>query len=104
MTRKDRRHTGGAREVSDTYRTRCDWGEHDGLVISISEGITHVTGRDLADVAPIDESIDADALSRLFRPPRRGPIRSLGTITFRHEGCRVTVHANGKVVVRSMED
>lgn len=92
------------RTDAETHRTRCDWGERDGLLVAVTRAISEVTGTGPPDLPPLDESVDTDALRALFRPTRAGPIRSRGSVTFGHAGCRVTVHATGRVVVRSEGD
>lgn len=82
------------------------YGAADGsLASAIVAAVAEATGADPATVGPLNEVIDTDALERLFSPlrdPAAGP--RTGTVTFRFEGCRVTVHADGRVVARTVGD
>lgn len=50
------------------------------------------------EIAPLYETIDPDALARLFQSPG-GASRADGTITFTYHGRRVRVDADGTVTV-----
>lgn len=49
---------------------------------------------------PLYESIDPDALDKLFRPTPSGKARSEGTVTFDYADCEITVHSDGLLRVR----
>ncbi len=51
-------------------------------------------------VEPLNAAVDADALNALFRPRLNGEKRAGGGVFFLLEGCEVTVHGDGEVVVR----
>lgn len=72
------------------------------LASTVVGAVAEATGADPATVGSLDDVIDADALEGLFSPlrdPAAGP--RTGTAEFRFEGCRVTIHADGRVVVRT---
>lgn len=67
---------------------------------SVIETVSEAIGTVPKDLQPLRDVIDPDALNRIFT---RGDDRSGsvfdGHLTFRYEGCEVTVHADGRTVV-----
>lgn len=56
-------------------------------------------GIDQADLDPIFNSVEPDALDAIFQNLSNGPARDEGKVEFTHEGYTVTVHADGGVSI-----
>jgi len=61
----------------------------------VVRAVAEVTGRGEMDLRPLGESIDPDALDSLWA---RSSEDCLESLTFRYEGCRVTVEGDGVTV------
>lgn len=67
--------------------------------------VAEATGSDPTSLDPLSETIDPEALNRLFRPHSTGTGQSpTGSVTFRYEGRVVTVNADGQTVVSPPEN
>lgn len=62
------------------------------------------TDRDPTAIGPLFKAIDPDALDRLFPVDSLEPTALDGRLTFRFEGCFVTVDANGWIEVQDNTD
>lgn len=97
----------------DSRRDEADWGG-EGVVYtatfpgeygelpstSVVETVAEATGVEATRLRPLYDVIDPDALDRLFGdPPGRSLDAATGLVTFRYEGCDVSVHADGRTVV-----
>lgn len=73
---------------------------------SISEqvilAVAEATGTDPTQLGPLYDVIDPDALDQLFQR-RSGLPRAGSRVDFTMDGCEVTVHGSGKVVVTPPE-
>lgn len=83
----------------DSRVVQYDWDGPVGLSVFVVETVQSIaeSGRDLSD-EPLYDSIDPDALDRLFEPHDRG-LRDGGRVTFSFAGHRVTVQGDGSVFV-----
>lgn len=72
----------------------------DEVVFAVAEA----TGTDMTQLEPLYNVIDPDALDQLFQTPVNEFPRSDGRVVFTMEGCEVTVHASGEVVVTPPSD
>lgn len=67
--------------------------------------VAEATGEDPTSMRPLYEVVDPDALDRLFEPgstpSRQSPV---GRVSFRYNGCDVTVHADGRTMVSERGD
>ena len=61
--------------------------------------LSEVKGVDEERIEPLYNSVDPDALDAIFRDLSDGPERVGGRVEFTHEGCDVTVRADGGVSV-----
>ena len=84
---------------SDTYRTRHDWGDSESICYTIVNAVASLRGVDPLEVEPLGTRLDTDALENLFG--RRTTLS--GHVSFRLDECRVTVHADGKIVIRVLD-
>lgn len=71
------------------------------LSVALVNSVAELTGREVSSLPPLHESIDPDALERLFEPTATGP--RVGTIEFRYAGYFVTV-ARATDFVITLED
>lgn len=71
-------------------------GCHDELVISIVDAVADVRGCEAAELEPLHDVVDPDALQALFA----GAGRSTGRIRFAYGEYTVVVDADGNVFVR----
>lgn len=87
-----------------TYTASDDESLFDAVIAALQEAATRTSSSDDAEtpsvggLSPLFESIDPDALDRLFSPTGSGVTRS-GSISFTHDGYEVTATAAGEVVV-----
>jgi hypothetical protein len=61
--------------------------------------LSEAKGVDEERIEPLYNSVDPDALDAIFRDLSDGPKRGGGRVEFTHEGCDVTVRADGGVSV-----
>ncbi|MFC3957067.1 HalOD1 output domain-containing protein [Halovivax cerinus] len=66
---------------------------------SVVRGVSAVTNTDPATLQPLYDTIDPDALNRLFERRTGADGGSAGTISFRFNGCDVTISADGRTTV-----
>ncbi|PCR89247.1 HalOD1 output domain-containing protein [Natrinema ejinorense] len=100
MTRHDGTSTAnspGDGSDSEPYTARYDWDGTDLPSSSIVRTVAAVTGMEPADMRPLYDVVDAEAVDRLFTRTR-GRARP-ERLSFRFEDCDVTVHGDGRVVV-----
>lgn len=81
-----------------TYRIGASERVSDGVLAAVSAVSDRTGGPATADgiagprvLRPLYEVIDPDALDALFGPTASGDCRNGGTVTFRYDGCEVTV-------------
>ncbi|SIR63192.1 hypothetical protein SAMN05421858_3016 [Haladaptatus litoreus] len=70
----------------------------------IAETIANHKGVDPADLEPLYETIDPDALDALFAHRTDGTARTTGQITFVHAGYEITVTSDRTVTVEPSTD
>lgn len=70
-------------------------GTTDSLSGSVVEEVAEITGTDPADLDPLYEVVDTEALDSLFHPDRSVG----GRVSFEYCDCRVTVTEAGRVSV-----
>ncbi|WP_424016390.1 HalOD1 output domain-containing protein [Halorientalis pallida] len=84
----------------DTFTAQFDPAGERAPSAAVIDSVATVTGSDPATISPLFEVVDPDALDRLFDTERDGGERDGPlTVSFRYEGCAVTVHADGRIVV-----
>lgn len=86
-------------ESQTTHRIRHDWDSDTELITTLFEGLEEVVGqKTLMELPPLYDSVDPDALSKLFAPGRQsGPTR--GVIQFNFAEYQVAIHATGEIVI-----
>lgn len=82
------------------YRTEYEYGnETDGLTVIIVDALADVTDVSPTEIVPrISESVDPDALERVFRPLPDGSRRD-GRLTFYLLDFRISLDGNGTVSI-----
>jgi hypothetical protein len=85
----------------DTHITR--WTDRETPVASVVEAVAAVTNTPPTSLSPLYDAVDPDALNRLVEPGRETS-SSDRRVSFRFEGCLVTVHGDGRTVVSLATD
>lgn len=80
---------------------RKDWTEGDTVTSSVVSAIAALTGTPPTGVRPLYETVDPDALDSVLESGSDAAARRPAlTVSFRHEGCDVTVRADGRLTVK----
>ncbi|AFK19738.1 hypothetical protein E6P09_01470 [Haloferax mediterranei ATCC 33500] len=98
--------------TSEEVVARHDWDGQDTLAVTVVSATAQLIDKDVSELPPLSETIDPDALSRLFAPLSREPASgepivrgskgsARGRVRFRYAACDVTVWADGTVMVTS---
>lgn len=66
--------------------------------------VADAKGVDIAEIEPLYNHVDPDALDQLFRPTVRGAERSGGSVTFTLDGVQVTVTSDGECFAALADD
>ncbi|MDQ2049067.1 HalOD1 output domain-containing protein [Natronolimnohabitans sp. A-GB9] len=89
-----------------TYTASDDESLFDAVITALQKAAAETPSSDdvetpsVGGLSPLFESIDPDALDRLFSSTGSGATRS-GSVSFTHDGYEVTATAAGEVVVSS---
>lgn len=82
-----------------------DWREEGTAAGSVINAIVALTEAPPTRLQPLYETIDPDALEKILELGSDSPgRRSTLTVSFCHEGCDVTIKADGQLTVRSRTD
>ncbi len=74
------------------------------LTTTLVHALADVMGRDVTEIEwRLADSIDPDALDRVFSPPGSGTAGGDCHVAFVVEGYRVTVYGNGEIVITPPE-
>lgn len=71
--------------------------------VAVVTAVAEVLERDPATIGPLHDTIDPDALDRLFASTKTTTRGGSGHVTFCLEDCEVTVHANGRLEIVAPE-
>jgi hypothetical protein len=83
-----------------TYSRRSNWTDGETPSLSVAATVAAATETPVEQLRPLAEVIDTDALDRIFAPSSGAASRYPSTsVSFRYEGCHVTVYADGRTVV-----
>lgn len=95
-------HKMTSRRPSDTDRqaieqlpVRTDWAESETPVVAVTEALATATGRDIADIGPIQRYVDVDALNTLVQSVDDSQVY----VSFTYEDLSVAVTGSGSVTV-----
>ncbi|WP_306058540.1 HalOD1 output domain-containing protein [Natronococcus wangiae] len=86
--------------MDDCYAVQYDRLDDEPLSVTIADAVATHCGEEITELEPLHYAINADALERLFEPRANG-LRTGGSVTFRYNGCTVTVTADGEIRVES---
>jgi hypothetical protein len=81
-----------------TYHLRHDWDGRTELGTTLFLALQAISD-DAAGREPLYRSVDPDALDSLFAPASTDVDRRQGELSFRCDGCSITVRATGDVVI-----
>jgi hypothetical protein len=85
----------GESEPDILYRRHHDWDGRKSLGMTVIEAVADVSDTDPTDLPPLADSINPDALDRLFTS------QTVGNVSFKFAGTPVTVYATGEVLIHS---
>jgi len=90
----------GATRERPRSTVRYDWGPGDSPAERVVEAVAATTGRRPAELGSLYDALDTDALDDLLAGERAaGAPDAAVTVSFRYEGCRVTVRGDGAIFV-----
>lgn len=70
---------------------------------TVISAVAEATDTDPTEIEPLYETLDPDALDRLFQRNPMAPYSFDGRVSFTMEGCDVVVHADQRVTVTPPE-
>ncbi|NHN49053.1 hypothetical protein G9464_15840 [Halostella sp. JP-L12] len=82
------------RDPDDVVERRYDRSDARPVPTIVVDAVAEAAGADPLDLTPLVATIDTDALDALFRSASRDAV-----LSFEHDGCRVTVSGEGRIVV-----
>jgi hypothetical protein len=88
---------------SDTYAFEWNGTDDRPLSAAIAYSVAEVDGTDPTELEPLNDTVDTDALDRLFGTSPGVP-RDEGFLVFQFAGYDVTVFADGLVTIRDVDD
>jgi hypothetical protein len=68
-----------------------DWTDHDSPATAVAEAVAAATGREASELAPLQRTVDADALDRLLDGDSNAPGGGDVVVSFTYEGVTVRV-------------
>lgn len=89
---------------TDTYRLHVDWRNDETVTTAVTKGVAAVTDEPPDGLDPLFETIDPDALNRLYDPTDGGSNRPDGRVSFRFNDCAVSVYASGTIEITPAEE
>ncbi|WP_313696265.1 HalOD1 output domain-containing protein [Halorarum halobium] len=90
----------GPNAMDVAHRSRIDLGD-ESVAEAVVTAVAATLDKDPMTVEPLNSAVDPDALNALFGDRMNGRSRGLdGGVFFKLDGCGVTVHSDGQVVVR----
>lgn len=94
-----RHHAVGYDPDRGTYHLNHDGAEPASLSYTILRAVAAVTGEAPQDLDPLTDTVDPDALDKLFETERVKRGGADASLTIGYNGCRVTVFSDGHLVV-----
>lgn len=99
------RHRLSYEPTSDTYHVQHDWEGEWELSETVIGAVATVTGTSPSELDPFSWTLDASALDALYEPVNPAEnAPGTGSISFRYEGCGVTVFGDGHVIITGSSD
>jgi hypothetical protein len=84
----------------ETHTIQLDWSTEETPSHAVVSLVADAKDVRPIDLTPLHETVDPDALDRLFAPTTGGS-RTDGYIAFVFEGYHVTVHGDGEVIAKA---
>ena len=88
---------------SGTYHGEYHGDDDHSLTFAVVEGLSTVLGVDAIDIDPLNETLNPDALERLFATQTGETAEEL-LVYFTHQGCEITVRRDGHFTVSRLDD
>lgn len=85
------------------YARQYDWGDSQDASTTVCLALADVTDTPVAELGPLREVVDPEALDELFDAPRRNASDDVLRVSFTYGGYTVTVAGDGTVRVRPPE-
>ena len=87
--------------TEDRAEREYDWGKVESVGSLVVETVAEFSGKSPTELERLYTRIDTDALDKLFRPVADGSSRTGGRVAFPFDEYVVSVHADGRIVVRA---
>ncbi|ELY93247.1 hypothetical protein C482_19796 [Natrialba chahannaoensis JCM 10990] len=90
-------------DARGTYHLWCDESEYEPVTVALPLAISSISGVEPAELEPLANSIDPDALNALVTDWRRRSARRIGertdSISFLFAQHDITIHDDGEIVI-----
>ena len=93
-------NTEDTRSAQNVHIARHDWERDDSLSATVVTAVAAVRNLEPRAVDALNETVDPDALNAIFADSYGGNSREGAALSFRLNDCDVTIHGDGRVVVR----
>ncbi|MFH5800532.1 HalOD1 output domain-containing protein [Haladaptatus sp. CMAA 1911] len=80
------------------------WTHPDSMCVQVIDAVVETMGTDTAEITPLYDYIDPDALNDLFKPSENGRCRRGGRVEFRMESHVIRISSDGDIEVRPVAD
>lgn len=91
-------------EEASTHVATCQLDRGASPAVALVEAVASFTGRRPEDLAPLERTVDSDALNDLVRSGRESDAGTEGHLIFTYADCTVTVDSDGTVVLLGEAD
>lgn len=88
---------------SDTYHGDYHGEDDHSLTFAVVEALSTVLDVDATEIDPMNETLNPDALERLFTT-QSGETEEDLLVYFTHQGCEITVRRDGHFTVSRLDD
>ena len=82
-----------------TYHVWCDETDYEPVTLALLVAVSSIRGVEPADLEPLSERIDPDALNALLDHWQGDRTGVEGSISFSFADCSVTISADGEIVI-----
>lgn len=90
--------------VTNSYQLQIDRRHDEAVTAAVTRGVAAVTDTPLSELDPLFDTVDPDALNRLFDPTAGTSRRDNGWVSFEFNDCAVRVYAPGIIEITPAED
>ncbi|WP_167768370.1 HalOD1 output domain-containing protein [Haloarcula amylovorans] len=95
-------HRNPSTAPTETDESRFEWEPAENPCTAVIEAVTASTTGDSADLPPLYNTVDPDALSAILAERTTGSGSAI-RVSFEYAGTDVTIDSHGGIVVRSIE-